>query len=353
MAFTDPDAPKPKPKAGTKTEPKRTPKAPGIGAAATPRNPWYEDDGTYIGSKLRPGFARDQQRSYKDYDTWLANMQSNEDFAMLRAAYGDAYVAFEWWVSRVGGNMDNAQYLNLLDMRFKGWRDLKLPSNNGPSRNLSGGGASLAEQYAAAEAAIRNEAGTLGLPMTDAEIKALAKTVVSENWSGDQLTDRLTGDPSKITQPGTFKAMADQIKGMAAQQLVKVSDATAGEWARQIMSGEKDIVAVANIFANQAAADFGWAAGQIKQGTTMRDILMPARDTLASELEINPDTIDFNNTKWRSMIQTTGTDGKPRAATLTEVTQSARKAPEWSNTANAGRLAANMATMLRQAFEGG
>lgn len=348
MAFTDPDAPKQKPG----KSPKTTPKAPGTGSNAEPQQPRYKDDGTYIGSRLRPGFARDQGATYKDYDTWLANQQSDPAFAALRAKYGDLFVSFEWYAFR--SNMSDNQYFNALDMRFQGWRDVQIPGSGGPGRSFGGGGgASLAEQYAAAEAAIRNEAGTLGLPMTDAEIKALAKTVVSENWSGDQLTDRLTGDPAKITQPGTFKAMADQIKGMAAQQLVKVSDATAGEWARQIMSGEKDIVAVANIFANQAAADFGWAAGQIKQGTTMRDILMPARDTLASELEINPDTIDFNNTKWRSMIQTTGPDGKPRAATLTEVTQSARKAPEWSNTANAGRLAANMATMLRQAFEGG
>lgn len=349
MAFTDPDAPKPKP--GTKPKTKTTPKAPGTGSNAPTPEPRYKDDGTYIGSQLRPGFARDQGFSYNEYDTWLANKEGNAEFNALRSKYGAAFVSFEWYADRF--ITDSNVYFNSMDMRFQGWRDIQTGPGNGPSRGPGGGGgASLAEQYAAAEAAIRNEAGTLGLPMSEAEIKALAKTVVSENWSGDQLTDRLTGDPNKITQPGTFMAMADQIKGMAAQQLIKVSDATAREWARQIMSGEKDVVAVANIFANQASAEFGWAAGQIKQGTTMRDILMPARDTLANELEINPDTIDFNDTKWRTMIQTTGPDNKPRAATLTEVTQAARKAPEWANTANAGRLAANMATMLRQTFEG-
>jgi len=351
VAFTDPDAPKPKP--GTKTTPKRTPTAPGTGDNKRPLRPLYDDDGTYIGSQLRPGFARDQGYTYKDYDTWVKNQESDPAFVALRTQYGSAFLSFEWWAFR--NEMSDNQYLNQMDRRFAGWRDIKIGPGDGGGRSFGGGGgggASLAEQYAAAEAAIRNEAGTLGLPMSDTEIKALAKTVVSENWSGDQLTDRLTGNSAKITQPGTFMAMADQIKGMAAQQLIKVSDTTAKEWARQIMSGEKDVVAVANIFANQAAAEFGWAAGQIKQGTTMRDILMPARDTLANELEVNPDTIDFNNTKWRSMIQTAGADGKPRAATLTEVTQAARKAPEWTNTANAGRLAANMATMLRQAFEG-
>jgi len=351
MAFTDPDAPKPKPKAGTKTTPKTTPKAPGTGANAEPYAPRYKDDGSYIGSRLRPGFARDQGSSYKEYDTWLANQQSDDAFNALRAKYGDLYVSFEWWAFR--NNISDNQYFNALDMRFKGWREIQIGPGDGPGRTLGGGGASLAEQYAAAEAAIRNEAGTIGRPMTEAEIKAMAKQAVDGDWTGDQLTDALTGDPTKISQPGTFAAMADQIKGMAAQQLIKVSDATAKEWARQIISGEKDIVAVANIFANQASAEFGWAAGQIKQGTTMRDILMPARDTLAGELEVNPDTIDFNDQKWRKMVQTQGLDGKPRAATLTEVTQAARKAPEWTNTSNAGRLAANMATMLRQAFEGG
>lgn len=303
-------------------------------------------------STPRPGFSY----AYDDaaeYDAWLAQGRQSEAFKTLEAKYGAKYVAWEWGASNKDWASDG-DYFNALTMAFPDWQATltAAASTRGPGGPGSSG-PSLAQQYAQAEAAIRNEASTLGLALKDPQIKDLAKQAVTGKWSSEQLTDKLTGNVNAFTQPGTFQAMVAQIKGMASQQLITISDATAKEWARQVVSGEKDPNAIGAIFMNQAAGEFGWAATQLKEGTTMRDILMPARDTLASELEMDPTLINFNDSKWRNMVTVKDPTGKPRAATLTEVTQAARQDPGWSKTANAGRMAANMATMLRQAFEGG
>jgi hypothetical protein len=188
--------------------------------------------------------------------------------------------------------------------------------------------------------------------MTEDVLTWTATTVVRDNWTDEMLTDHLLIDPSKVTEPGSISASIDQIKQMAASQLMPVSDATAREWATRINSGEMTTDAVASIFSQQAIGEFGWAASSLQAGSTMRDLLMPARDTISRELEMSAETVDFMDPRWRSMVQTAGADGIPRAATLTEVTRAARKDGAWAKTTNAARMAATVAQKLRDTFEG-
>jgi hypothetical protein len=216
-----------------------------------------------------------------------------------------------------------------------------------------GGGASLAQQYAAAEAAIRNQARTLGLELDEGGIQALAKTVVDANWSGDQLTDYLVPGAVSTTLPGTITATVAQIQQMAGQQLLNVSEATAREWAGRIASDEMTLEGVQSLLQTKATEKYGWAASNISQGVGVRDMLLPTRDIIARELELNPEDVDLMDSKWLSMVQTADSKtGEIRAATDSEVVIRARKDPKWKDTRAAAASMSQISTRMREYLGG-
>lgn len=300
---------------------------------------------TFMGSYANmPGWSPAQGLNAVQYNDWLFTQARNPTFQQLVQKYGPQYQALAWYGART--NMDPNAFANLLRTYLPGATD------NGSGPRGGGGGASRADNIAAAVATVRNQASTIGLQMTDQEILFTAVKAVDDNWTSPQLTDYLLSDVAKITNKGTYTQTQDQIKAMAKQQLINISDQTAAEWAKKVLSDEMDINTVSTILAGQAKSEFGWAAEQIAGGATMSDILAPTRDTIARELELNPQEIDLTDSRFRSMVQVEDPQGKPRAATLTEAVRLARKDAAYAKTAGAARSAAGVATMMRQIFEG-
>lgn len=213
-----------------------------------------------------------------------------------------------------------------------------------------GGGASKAQQYAAARAALVNRSRSLGIEFDDGALDALAQTVVEGNWTNAQVDDYILG--AQATKPGLITAGIDQIKALGAQQMLKISDATAREYAARIESGEQTMEGVKSAFQAQAQTQFGWAANLISQGVSVRDILLPARDKIAALLEISPDSVDLMDDRYLNMVQTTDEKGQVRAATLGEVAQRARKDDRYRQTEGARRDTANVGVTLARMFSG-
>ena len=216
-----------------------------------------------------------------------------------------------------------------------------------------GGGMSTEQQLAQAEAAVRNLAASLGAGINDDSIRSLAKVVVDKNWSNDMLTDYLVGAAVTNTSgTGAVTTGAADIKKLANDQLLTISDATAREWAGRIASNEMSIDDVRTLFSTQARQRYGWAAESIDAGLTVRDVLLPSRDRLASELELSAEDINLMDSKWLSMVQTTDDKGQTRAASDSEIIMRARKQPEWASTRSAAGLASDVTQMLRNMFGG-
>jgi hypothetical protein len=311
-------------------------------------------DKKFVDQALYPGLMFGDAAGINGYKAWLNNYLSKSTEQSTLVARGGAGVQAILWRAHVA-NRDPNDTLNEIADKFGTDIFAPIGGGGGGGRGGGGGGPSaedIAKQVESAKAEVRNRAATLGRPLSEDEVTFLATAAVNENWSGAQLDDQLMSDPSKITEPGLVQVSSDQIKAAGSAQLMNVSDETARQWALRINSGEMDITAVQSIFQQQALAEFGWAAESLKSGLTMRDILTPARDKIASELEIGANQVDLMDPKYRQMAQQFDKDGKPRAATMTEVTQSARKDAQWANTANAARLAANTAQLMRQTFEG-
>lgn len=325
----------------------------------TPVSVW--DAPGFVGSNYLPGWHLGQKNTNgtnltsKDYNTWLYQTASQAWFQAAVGAFGPQFQADLWYANRTGMSLE--RFWNQARMKYPGIDEIINGAMGGGgggrgSYGGGGGGTSRADQIAAAVAAIRNQAETIGLALDDNMILDLAKKTVSENWTGDQLTDALLGDMTKATKPGTYQATMTAIREQAKRQLINVSDSTAQDWARRILSGEMAVETVNTIFGQQAAAEWGWATEALKTGATMSDILAPARDTIASELELGADTVNLMDDRWRKMVTREDVKGAARAATMTEVLQAARKDQAYANTAGAARRAASTAAMLRQMFEG-
>lgn len=234
---------------------------------------------------------------------------------------------------------------------------MKTPtSTSGSTRSGFGGGGgagmSKEQEYAAAAAEVRNRAGLLGITFTDEEINAVAKAAVDNKWSAAQLDDYLVPAAKNTNNAGEITVSVQQVQELAARQLLSVSDATAREWAARISSGEMTLEGVNSLLMSQAKLRYSWAADTIQQGISMRDLMLPARDRLANELEMNAEDIDLMDPKWLGMLQTTDDAGTTRAATDSEIVVRARQDPAWMNTRAATNTAANMVTMIRDYFGG-
>ena len=246
----------------------------------------------------------------------------------------------------------------LIDAYSKGGFNLGKAGGSGSSGSSGrgggggGSGASKEQQYAQAKASLSDQAAQLGLQLDDASLNALAKTVVDNSWSNDMVMDYLVPGAQNTTNAGSITAGVDMIKKMAADQLLVVSDATAREWSAKLASGQTTLDGVATMLQAQATARYAWAAPQIAQGISVRDLMLPSRDRIAQELEMNPEEIDLLDSKWLSMTQTTDEKGVTRAATDSEVIMRARKDPQWANTRSAAATASNVTTMLRDYFGG-
>jgi len=231
----------------------------------------------------------------------------------------------------------------LLDRLAQQAATLKKPTGSG------GGARTTAQDRAAYAAAIKNESDTLGLSLNDQQIKGIASVVIAEKWSPEQLTDYLTNglDYTKL-RAGTLTGGVDEIKAMASDQLLTLSDASARDYSTRVASGEMDKQGLAALFQEQAKKDYSWAAPALDKGISMRSYLMPTRDKIAGYLEKPPESVDMMDPKWLSMMQTTDAkSGLIRAATGSEVLRNARSHPDFAKTNAAQQMTTSAAQAIR------
>ncbi len=200
-------------------------------------------------------------------------------------------------------------------------------------------------------ATIQNRARSLGLPISGGQIAGLAATATENGWTDAQTIDQLVSKINWNTiEGGDLTAARDQVKAIGGDYLVNVSDTTAQNYAARIASGELTASGVESIMLKQAKARFGWMAEELDQGATVKDFFMPIRDTIARELEMAPEDIDMMDSKWLSLMEKQGDDGKLRAATLNEAMLGARRKPEWAKTNKATEMTANVSSMVSNLF---
>lgn len=203
-----------------------------------------------------------------------------------------------------------------------------------------------------ARASIADAITKLGLNPQSFNVNQLAQQAVSGAWDNNQLTDVLlsnVGLESTIGD-GLITQKVNQIKAMAKQYFVPMSDSTAMTYALQSMRGQITDDTLSSVFIDQAKALFPFLNSTIESGLTPASYFAPMREVLANELEMNAEDIDLSRSEWLNMVTSTNTDGSTRSNTMTEVINNARKDSRWAQTTNARASITNAVGVLSGMF---
>lgn len=86
---------------------------------------------------------------------------------------------------------------------------------------------------------------------------------------------------------------------------------------------------------NMAASAFPGYADQIRNGVTVDSIASAYKGAIANVLEIDPDSVTYDNPHLKKALQAVGPDGKPIVKPLWEFEKELRSTREWEYTNNA------------------
>lgn len=182
---------------------------------------------------------------------------------------------------------------------------------------------------------IGDKAASLGVTLSQKQLKTLAEHSLLFGWNENQLNDTLS---KYITYSNAKGAAGSNIAAMqqaAWKNGLKFSGDTYRGWAQKIARGESTVDDFQAYVRKQAAGLAPAYADELKNGIDLYDIAQPYMQSMAQLLELNPADIDLFNPTIRSALSAKGPDGKPTSKSLWQFENDIRQDPQWAKTKNA------------------
>lgn len=166
-----------------------------------------------------------------------------------------------------------------------------------------------------------------GITMTQDEAIYIAGLALTNGNSQAEwqaaIVKRYIGENGQSAQP-----VIDQLKAMASQYAVPMSEATIKQWEMQILTGQVNQATFESYLREQAKSLFPGLANAIDRGITVAQYVQPYAQIAVQELGINPNEIDWTNPKWNTAIhQIDPKSGTPVAMSLSDWTRTLRSDP--------------------------
>lgn len=173
-----------------------------------------------------------------------------------------------------------------------------------------------------------------GITLDDTSFNSLTAEAFDKGFDDNQLdlkaigafTGRLGGTP--LGQVESLKAYANSF-GMSYQQ--KDFDS----WSRNIFSGTITPEDLQAQIRRDAASAFPAYSEQINKGISVDALASAYKSSMANILEIDPDSVGYNDPTLRKALQYIGADGKPATKPLWQFEKELRSDSRWEYTNNA------------------
>ena len=186
-------------------------------------------------------------------------------------------------------------------------------------------------------------AGTLGIGLTGDRSWEIANFAMMNDLDEFEIRKLLVEGDWHLTAGSTEQAVREAY----ADYFMPMSDAGLKDATKRITEGFWTIDGLRADLAARATELYPQMADTIKSGRTPRQWFEPYRQTIAQYLEINPQTIDPMDPKWRPLFESFDPASKQtRAMTLYETADYVRKMPEWKKTRQARDTSAEYAEMF-------
>lgn len=208
---------------------------------------------------------------------------------------------------------------------------------------------------------IRQVAGSLGIDskaMSSSAFNALVQHAFDNGWDSNEIqqhlaagvnwTNRIAASSSAAgALDGQAATVASDIRQTAAAYGVNVSNHFIGSHVENVLAngGTKD--GYLNYFKDVAKSIYPAYAKQIDAGYTMDQIAEPYRQSMASILELNPQSLGLSDPTLRKALTTTDPKtGEPVATPVWQFENTLRNDPRWQQTNNARDTYANLTAQL-------
>lgn len=213
--------------------------------------------------------------------------------------------------------------------------------------------AEAARQKGAAALQYWSIAAQEGIPMSLAGMSQLLEQGMMNGWTQQQAQYAIVqhahnGD----AKTGGIDATKDTLRATAADYGMAISDQTLFDWAQRIQGGVSTTDAFTSYAKEQAKSMFPTLSHYLDAGLTVKQYADPYAQMAAQTLGINPNTVDWRDSKWRGLLQHKGPDGKLAQLSLSDAQTKLMSdgAYGWDKTTNAKAAATNIIGGLEQTF---
>lgn len=213
--------------------------------------------------------------------------------------------------------------------------------------------ASWATSISQTAESVGNYASSEGIALAPERLNAIATNAVQFGWTQQQIHTAVAADFNYDPKNAVQGTTAQNVKKMAGDMLVPITDQGVKEWTQGIMDGKYTTQTYQSYLNGQAKTLFPWMGDSIDSGMSVRQYLSPYQSQIANTLEIDPNQIDWTKDQWRSLLSTQDPKtGQPMPTTLTDVDRAVKQDPKygWDKTSNALSTAATTGQGIMRQF---
>lgn len=164
-----------------------------------------------------------------------------------------------------------------------------------------------AQQVSQMKDTILSESQSLGIPMTDQQVSAMALSAVEYNWGSaviEQTMRTTYSSPSAAPAFGASATFADAARAAAGAYGINMSDAELAQYVQQNQQGKLTADGLQAQFEQQASQLYPWASTALAQGTSLSQYLSNWSQAAGSTLGVDPSTIRWTDPKWTKALLT-------------------------------------------------
>jgi len=219
--------------------------------------------------------------------------------------------------------------------------------------------ATIDQRITQQEIVVDNLFSAYGITLTKGELEDISINILRNGLTSEQQL-RLVGDYARKAAKGDDGALSGSLGGnlgatvqslrtQAGDYYLSYSEDEFEEMAIRIMEGRWTMEGALNQMANQAAELYPHLKDRLAEGMTLKDYYRPVKNKLGQLLNMSPNDIDLNDSRWAPVTQMMDDgQGNYRTMNFTELNRFARQQDEWWDTDQAASEGYGMAnTLLR------
>jgi hypothetical protein len=195
------------------------------------------------------------------------------------------------------------------------------------------------EAVAAQQAKLKDALAAAGLNIGTADLAKLSRDAYVYGMDPAQIMDKAVAiKGAKYTGGGSTGSAMQQLDGLAQNNGVEIAASDKLAWERDLTNGNKTFQDYEKMLRDRAATTYSVFADQIRAGQNLKDLTAPYRDVASKLLEVNPDSVSWEDPLFKDgkAFQTVDPKtGQMSAKPLWQFRQEVMKDPRWQRTDNA------------------